>query len=407
MMNSPSARRSAGSALLTATVLIIALAAIMTGIFNLTTSEYVKSRRWRDETHSFYVVEAGMNEAFATLDVQGKDALLALAYPRTFGAGTYSVEVELGEDDPDLMDHRIRLTATGGEGREQAAIEVIARAVPNGKYLYAAFGDDGVLLNSNVVIDSFDSNEGPYPGVQPAGYLGNVGSNQDIELDANVEIYGDAVPGPSGVLIDSDPQTYVSGATSSAEAEVVLEPIEVPVIKASPPLSFSGKKTLGPGSAHYKGITVKAGGNLKLVGPAVIVIDKFDLLSNSNLLIDATGGPVEIYATGDFELHSNSSVTTLSQQAKDVSFYLTADTDAKPAPVVSLKSNTEFIGTIYAPNADLTLDSNFEVFGAVMAESLTLASNATLHFDEDLMYLDGVESDYEQVSWRVLSEREE
>jgi hypothetical protein len=407
MMHLSSVRRSAGNALVTATIMILALAAIMTAVFNLTTAEYMKSRRWRDETRSFYVVEAGMNEAFATLDVQGKDALLALDYPRMLGSGTYTVGVVLGEDDPDLMDHRIRLSATGGEGREQAGIEVIVGAVPNGKYLYAAFGDQGVMLNSNTTIDSFDSNDGAYPGVAPAGFFGNVGSNQDIELDANVEIYGDAAPGPSGVLIDSDPQTYVSGATSSAEAVVVLPPIEVPVIAPSGALSVSGKKTLGPGQVHYTAITVKAGGNLKVLGPAVLVIDDFALLSNSNLLIDATGGPVEIYATGDFELKSNSTFTTLSNQAKDVACYLTADTDATPAPTVTLKSNAEYTGTIYAPNADLVLSSNFEVFGAVMAESVELASNASLHFDEDLMYIDGVEPDYEQLSWRVRSERED
>lgn len=406
MLHSSSGRRS-GSALMTAAIMILALAAIMTAIFNLTTGEYLKSRRWRDETRSFYVVEAGMNEAFSTLDVQGKAALLALDYPRSFASGTYSVAVVLGEDDPDLSNHRIRLTATGGEGRAQAGIEVIAIAVPNGKYLYATFGDDGVELASNASIDSFDSNEGPYPGVMPAGELGNVGSNQDIKLNANVEIYGDATPGPDGVLIDGAPQIYVSGATSPADDPVVLPPVVVPNIAASPPLTVTGKKSFGPGAVHYKAVTVKAGGNLKLIGPATIVVDDLALLSNSNLVIDATGGPVEIYGTGDFELNSNSGVTTLSNQAKDVSLYLTADTDAKPKPLVAFNSNSDFTGTIYAPEADIVLSSNFEVFGAVVAETVKLASNASVHFDEDLLYLDGVEPDYEQLSWRVLSQPEE
>jgi hypothetical protein len=234
-----------------------------------------------------------------------------------------------------------------------------------------------------------------------------VGSNQDIELSANAEIYGDATPGPSGVLVDGAPETYVYGATSAAQDAVVLSPVVVPTIKATAPLTVSGKKSFGPGAVHYKAVTVKAGGNLKLIGPATIVIDDLSLLSNSNLLIDATGGPVEIYGTGDFELNSNSTVTTLSDQAKDISLYLTGDTDAKPAPLISFKSNSEFTGTIYAPEADIALSSNFEVFGAVMAESVKLESNASVHFDEDLMYLDGVEPDYEQLSWRVLSQPEE
>jgi len=407
MQRTKTAKRTAGSALAHATIMVLALAAILTAIFRITTAEYVRSRQWRDETRSFYIAEAGMNEALGTLIVEGKAALLALSYPRTMGSGTYSVDVVLGEDDPILLDWRIRLSAFGAEGRARSGIQVVAWAIPNGEYTFAAFGEDGVLLNSNAYIDSYDSNDGPYPGLEPSGYFGNVGSNEDIELDANAQIYGDTVPGPDGVLIDSDPNTYVFGATSSADEDVVLDPVIVPVVPPTGFMVVAGTQTLGPGSVHKTAISVKAGGLLKLVGPAVVVIDDLELLSNSNLVVDATAGPVEIYGTGDFELKSNSSVTTLADQAKDISVFLTADTDASPAKVVSLNSNSQFTGTIYAPEADLTLKSNFNLFGAVVGESVTLASNSALHFDEDLMYLDGIEPEYAQLSWRVLSEQEE
>ncbi len=407
MLQEKPVRRQAGSALMAAMVMILALAAILTSLFRLTTAEYMRSRRWRDETRSFYVAEAGMNEAYATLLIDGKTALLDLDYPRTFGSGTYSVEVTLGEDDPELLNNRIRLRVTGGEGREEGGIEVVAWAIPNGEYLFGCFGDDGVLLNSNVVIDSYDSKDGPYPGVAPAGFLANVGSNHDIELDANVQIYGDVVPGPSGALVDGDPGTYVSGATASADDLVVMDPVTVPVVSPSGALIVDGNLTLGPGAVHHTALTIKGGAKLEIVGPAVLVVDDFALLANADLQVDANLGPVEIYATGAFELRSNSTVTTIADRAKDISVFLTADTDGTPAPTVELNSNSAFTGTIYAPDADVKLASNFHVFGAVMAESLEFASNSALHFDEDLLYLDGVEPEYEQLSWRVLSDREE
>jgi hypothetical protein len=397
----------AGNALATAVLMILALSAILSALFTMTTAEYVKSRRWRDETRSFYVAEAGANEAYATLVAEGTGGLAALVYPRTIGQGAYTVDVTLGEDDPDLLDNRVRLVSRGQEGRAQAGIEVIAWAVPNGKFLYAAFGDQGVHLNSNSVIDSYDSNDGPYVGPPPVGAMGSIGSNEDISFDANVAVYGDVTPGPGGVVIDSAPNTLIFGATGAAEDPVVLEPVTVPGAPPGGALVVDGPQTFGPGSVHWSGVTVHSDGALRIVGPATVVVDDLSVLSNGELVIDAAGGPVEIYSTGDFDLRSNSYLTATSAQAKDVSIYLTGDTDASPAPTIALNSNAEFTGTIYAPNADLVLESNFHLYGAVMAEEVELASNAELHFDEDLLYQDGVLPDYEQLAWRILPAQEE
>ena len=82
MLRKRTASRKAGNSLVTAMIMVLALAAILTAAFQLTTSEYLKSRRWRDETRSFYIAEAGANEALATLVLDGKDELLALASAR-------------------------------------------------------------------------------------------------------------------------------------------------------------------------------------------------------------------------------------------------------------------------------------------------------------------------------------
>jgi len=396
----------AGHALATAMLMILALSAIVTALFTMTTAEYMRSREWRDETRSFYVAEAGMNEAFAALVGAGPAGVAALAYPRTLGQGEYSVLMTLGEDDPAMLDNRVLLRSIGSEGRATVGIEVIAWAVPNGDYLYAAFGDEGVLLNSNVTIDSFDSNDGPYAGPMPAGALANVGSNGDVELESNTEIWGDVIPGPSGVLIDSAPNSDVSGATSSAEDLVALDPITVPAIASTGPLTVGGATSLGPGAVHRSTVTVTSGGVLTIVGPATVVIDDFELNANSDLVIDSTGGPVEIFGTGDFELKSNSRVTTTGQQARDCAVYLSGDTGATPPAVIDLSSNSDFTGTIYAPAADLVLASNFHLFGSLVGASIELASNAQLHFDEDLLYEDGVLPEFEQLAWQVISKQE-
>jgi hypothetical protein len=58
---------------------------------------------------------------------------------------------------------------------------------------------------------------------------------------------------------------------------------------------------------------------------------------------------------------------------------------------------------VYAPNARVVFDSNFELFGSMIARSLDLDSNATFHFDEALMNATAsTVPTYETVGWREL-----
>jgi hypothetical protein len=64
------------------------------------------------------------------------------------------------------------------------------------------------------------------------------------------------------------------------------------------------------------------------------------------------------------------------------------------------------MGTIYAPNASLRIPSNFEIFGALKAKQVEMASNTQIHFDENLLYDPNAADIYEVVSWRRLSQEE-
>jgi hypothetical protein len=60
--------------------------------------------------------------------------------------------------------------------------------------------------------------------------------------------------------------------------------------------------------------------------------------------------------------------------------------------------------TIYAPEASIDIDSNFQLFGAVVARRLHLDSNSQIHYDESLLRSSSSgRSDYEAIYWRELS----
>ncbi len=61
-------------------------------------------------------------------------------------------------------------------------------------------------------------------------------------------------------------------------------------------------------------------------------------------------------------------------------------------------------GTIYAPNASVEINSNFELFGSVVARRVHLDSNCRIHYDESLQEARGETSgDFRTICWRRLS----
>jgi hypothetical protein len=268
----------------------------------------------------------------------------------------------------------------------------------------------GVLLDSNSFIDSYDSALGDYASQVKAGNdfaneNGDVGSNADIKLASNSEVHGDATPGPGHQVFDSAPGAFVSGSTDPAEEEFELIEIEPPVIASSGTFASGIGLTVGPGLVHYDKITMSGGTALKVVGPCTFVVDDLLLKSGASLVFDTSDGEVDVYGTGNFVLSSNTTVVTPSDSAVDVTLLLSANNMTKtPADKISLASNSQFVGAIYAPKAEVSLGSNFNIYGSVMCGFLDLSSNGEIHYDEALMY-DGFGStgEFASMLWRPIA----
>ena len=399
-----------GAALLFATVIAVAIAGMCMALLfmNLGTSKLRVSSR--SEQRSFYAAEAGLSDAYVQLtsgllvvDPGASATIGDEDAPLEFGDATYWAEVE-GIDSRTWS-----VVSTGSDGRTVERVQLIVGEAPSGIFQFAAFGDEGVVLDSNSFIDSYDSALGTYEEQVKAGNdfakeNGDVGSNADIDLGSNTEIHGDATPGPGHVVYDDAPGAYVSGSTDPAAEEFELIEIVPPVV-ASSGTHAGGSLTLGPGQVHFDKVTMSGGTTLKLVGPCEFVVDDLLLKSGASLVFDTSGGMVDVYGTGNFVLNSNSDVITQSNSALDVTLLLSADNMYKTPPdKIELSSNSEFVGAIYAPKAKVSLGSNFNIYGSVMCGFLDLSSNGEIHYDEALMY-DGFGSsdEYETMLWRPVA----
>ena len=399
-----------GAALIYATVVSVAIAGMCVALLTVNLPTSKARAQSQNDQRSFYAAEAGLSDAYMRLTEgvvawpDDEPLLLGSAEaPIAFGTTAYWVEVN------HLDDHTYSLTSTGIDGAARERLELVLSEEPTGFFQYAAFGDSGVVVDSNSFVDSFDSSLGPYDSQVKGGHdyakeNGHVGSNGDILLKANTKIHGDAHPGLGHVVDDSKPGVLVTGSTDPADAKMELAAIDVPALASAGTYAGSSSLVLGPGNVHYSSITMKGHTKLTLVGPATVVVDKFLLKTNAELNFDTTGGPVDLYATGDFVLQSNSSVTTPTDSALDVTLYLSGNNMTKtPATQVQLASNAQFVGAIYAPEVKVSLSSNFDIYGSLMCGFVDLSSNTGIHFDEALRYGGGgAAGEFKAQLWRKL-----
>ena len=145
-----------------------------------------------------------------------------------------------------------------------------------------------------------------------------------------------------------------------------------------------------------------------ITGPANVVMQNLQMDSNSYLKINATGGPVTIYVIDNFILDSNSQIYPLDYKPSNLRLNILSDNVINPEinvqlDTLSISSNTVIHGTIFAPNARVRLDSNFNLYGAIIARALDVDSNSFFHYDEALGGSIGSSGvTFQTVSWREI-----
>lgn len=377
-----SARR--GSAMLIALIAAVMMAGLCAALLAMNLSTERARDTGRRDQSSFYAAEAGLSESYARL--MADNTWAPPAGVQDLGPTTYAVAVT--NPDPRTM----VLESTGTDGMSETRLQLVLSKEATGFFQFAAFGADGVTLDANAFIDSYDSAYGSYASQIQGGNAfarenGDIGSNADINLRSNTEVHGDASPGPGHQVNHLGPNSIVTGSEAPLKDPFLLPPIVVPPVTSSGNVVASTSMTVGPGDVRYDSFLMKGGNKLTIVGPARLIAQDFTMKSNTDLVFDTTNGEIELYSTRNFVLESNSKVTTMSDSALDVTLFLDGNNlTKKPVDSLQLGANADFIGAIYAPNAEFSLASNFNIYGSLMCGRLDLSSFGEIHFDEALLY---------------------
>ncbi len=402
------ARRSRrGAALVVPTLALVVLGAASMTLLTLADAGLRRDRATKQDLAVDLVAEGGLAAAFFDLSSGGSGNLGAPQAPIAHDGSSYWTTCSSSGTGL----YTFFCEAQSGKTRRRLELTLAKSNAALGQW--SAFGDAALTIADTVAIDSYDSKQGSYASQLGSSGLnnhakgnGDIGGNQSIDLSGSSSVWGKGVPGV-GYAVALSGSAAISGSTNPALKPVKLPPIEVPSIATSGAFVAS-TAPLASGQYHFSSLEVPAGVELTIQGPAQIVLDSCLIQAGAHFIVDPSAGPVEVFVLGSLHLETGAQMFATTHAPEDLLINLVGDNLADPTIVFDFDSagtaaDTKIWGTLYAPNAQLDLAGEFELFGSVVAKELAVGGNSKLHFDEALKSGSASPSDdWLRLAWRRL-----
>lgn len=362
-------------------ILTLLVAGGMGAIFS-TQMELNSSGNLRKEKNAFYLAEAGLHQAWQSLDhIGGRNnfeeifsgsGVTDILTNVTFGDGSYTVTAE---GIPASTPKRLKVTSNScfpaGEpcpsGHSKAVIEAQYAREP--LFPCVLCGKEGISLSLGTRTDSYDSREGPY-NVSTAGSHGHIQSNGDIALSgATTLVKGDAKT--VGAVLTSDGAAVTGTSTGGAA------PFGFPrVIPCGPPFS-SGAGIVGGSYDPSTGQLRGAGTDAIIIGAGTYCLSTVELSDNSTLTV---AGPVTLNLTA----HSSFTGGGILNPTANAESLRVVSSLSSSSLGITVLSGSQVYGTIYAPDARVEVRGGGDFYGAVAGRTVLSTGGAKFHYDKKL-----------------------
>lgn len=423
-------RGSAGIALATTLVLTVIIGIGAASFGYLVYNQYrsvSRSEAWND---AMPVAESGVEEALTQLYYTGTNSpgngwLLGAdgLYRKTRSVGTngsyYTVSVLLS-NKPVIVSAAYVAAPMAKTNFINRTVQVKAAKAPARTGGVTARGT--ITFSGGAYLDSFDSADPNYStnGVYTQSKRkdnGQATSNANvsgaISLSGGSGIYGDASTGPKGTITAGGnakigDMGWMSGGSNGIEAGHTANDANVDFPPVQAP-STSGIFTPTPGvlngtnytylltsGKYYTPLPISMTSHqvMAVSGDVTLYVDSdFSIVGQAYIYI-YPGSTLKLYVSGTFNV-AGGGILNGTQDASKLSVYgLNAETtDWKYA------GNSAFVGTVYAPNANLTFTGTSGASGAFTANNITFNGSAGVHYDENLA---GARKGYLVTSWNEL-----
>ena len=234
------------------------------------------------------------------------------------------------------------------------------------------WGLEGVKVTGNVSTDSYISDDGPYSEAT-ARDNGDICSGRNITVNGGVEVDGDVMCG-FGYEVTTNGNPEITGLTTANTGPVTAPTVDFGDVKSVNDDLLIGKTTNN--KSPWKG----AGWNLYLnandnvnVPAGKYYMDSITMHSGATITVT---GPTTIYVGGNV---AASGAGVLNKTADPGNFSLIA-----AGTSFDFGGGFDFYGSILAPNADAKIHGNCQMYGGLVAKTVTMLGTIDFHVDESL-----------------------
>lgn len=425
----PSARarpRERGAVLIVTLLIMAVLALALTSYVSLNLNSARLAQRGFQQTAAFNLAEAGaeealwsFNQANAGAATAWSDWALASGTAKRnltgfdLGSATGSVKVHVdnyapsGSARPSVV--ALSTVEAPGGASVTKMVEVTLRR--RSRFSAGLMAKDTITFSGNrASVDSWNSDPDNDASTAPVAYSAATRNDRGTVASVAVEtrkvlvnqadVYGfvytgGAQPevGSNGSITGRDTPTGVSVDASriatdfSATFPDVAAPLDGTVLAAigatlgtagtatkwrCPSLSLSGRQTL----TIYGDVTLVLTG-----GAGTRTLD----VTGQGSIIIAANSSLTLYSEGDLLIAGNGLANNNTRPSTCLIYGTNTSTSGQR---MQIAGNGTLTAALYAPNADITLNGNGDIFGGAVGRTITLTGNADFHYDESLENLD-------------------
>lgn len=386
----PKNRKRSGAALILTILVVLISLAIGTGLLAMGTGARVAAIGQVQDLMARSAADAGMERAIQEINnavAAGKwsDSVLPnIEKAQLINSDSYySIAANYN-----LVDG-YHIQSTGTNKNRTRTVTATLRL--KGLFESAILCREGITLKSGTVVQSIDSDISLDP--DDINEKVTIGTNSigagSVILNSGVVVDGDVVVGIGG---DVDTVIKDLGATTG-DRYTLSGNVEFPSI--SPPFIpwprtmitvKKGEGTIGSGGDYppvgrFSGIKLSQGAVLRVVGNCTIyVTGDVDMGQSSEIILDSKDTTLTIYLDGNWISDNNSGINNATQIPSSFMLFATG----LQGQILDLKAKSEFYGSIYAPDADLTIFSGGDLYGSFVAKNFELKNSATFYYDTAL-----------------------
>jgi Putative Ice-binding-like adhesive domain len=402
---------------------ILAIMLIMTTLIGLMLAAYLtlvgsqnkftqRSQVWNN---AIPVCEAGVEEALAHINYNGTSDFGMNGWRLANG---FYVKNRTNEDVRYEMSISTEVQPTitvNGYVRAPVQANYIGRSVRvktkiNRRFPQAVLAKGGIAIGGSGKIDSFDSTNSAYSTAgqydpakaHDAATVATLSKTAGALNVGNASVYGKVATGPGGTVtvgngsVGSQPWVDDAADKGKIQPGYVTDDMNVYIPDAKMPDGFvygmspllnplgtiiggvTYKYVLTDGDWQVDAINMSSSEKILISGKARLYVKGNINMSGQSLIQIASGASLEMYLAGTAAI-GGGGVMNIPGQAKNFSLY-----GLPTSTAISYAGNSAFIGTIYAPQATVSLVGTSDAMGAFVAKDMSLSGGMGIHYDEAL-----------------------